>query len=212
MTTNDPAKVDVSDPKEPDTSLTSEKIWDLPTRLFHWSLATTVIIGWYLGQFREFSTINWHFYLGYITGSLLVFRLFWGFYGPPAALFKNIVPTRREIFSYAKRITSKKPSGVAGHNPLGGLSVVALLIVLSIQVIAGFFSEDDSLFASGPMAKHVSSNWVLFANDIHHKASRIILILIALHLAAIVFYQVWKKENLIWPMISGWKMVRIRKP
>ena len=197
-----------SAPTSLDEDLQLAKIWDLPTRLFHWLLAASVMLGWYLGEYRTFSNIDWHMYLGQVTGWLLAFRLYWGFYGPPNAQFKNIVPTRADLFSYFKRITSRTPSGIKGHNPVGGLSVVALLIVLSIQVMSGFFAEDDGLFASGPMSKYIDDSWVLFVNQIHYQSSRIILILIILHFAAIAFYHLWKRENLISPMISGWKWVR----
>jgi len=192
----------------PDALFYFEKTWDLPTRLFHWLLAASVIIGWYLGEFRTFTTIEWHMYLGQATGWLLAFRLYWGFYGPPPVLFKNIIPSRSEIAYYIKYITKRAPSGINGHNPIGGLSVVAFLAVLSVQVLSGFFTEDDGLFSSGPMAKFIDNRWVLFANNIHHQSSRIILILIALHILAIVFYRFWKHENLVIPMITGWKQVR----
>lgn len=191
-------------------SLRLEKIWDLPTRLFHWLLAASVIAGWYFGEFRTFSTIDWHFYLGQATGWLLVFRLFWGFYGPAPARFSTIIPSRGALFGYLRHLWRRTPSGIAGHNPVGGLSVAALLIVLSVQVICGFFSEDDGLFASGPFVKFASPNWVLFAGGIHHKSSLVLLMLVVLHVAAIAFYHLWKRENLILPMISGWKRVRSR--
>lgn len=197
-----------SAPTSLDEDFQLAKIWDLPTRLFHWLLAASVMLGWYLGEYRTFSNIDWHMYLGQVIGWLLAFRLYWGFYGPSNAQFKNIVPTRADLFSYFKLITSRTPSGIKGHNPVGGLSVVALLIVLSIQVMSGFFAEDDGLFASGPMSKYIDDSWVLFANKIHHQSSRIILMLIILHFAAIAFYHLWKRENLISPMISGWKWVR----
>lgn len=203
-----PQSRQTSGSENPDAVLHLAKIWDIPTRLFHWLLAATVMIGWYLGEFRTFTNIDWHMYLGQATGWLLVFRLYWGFYGPPSAQFKNIIPSRTEILCYIKHIKSRIPSGIQGHNPIGGLSVVALLSVLSVQVMTGFFAEDDGLFASGPLSKHIDDNWVLFANKIHYQSSRILLILIVLHLAAIVFYHVWKRENLIWPMVTGWKWVR----
>ncbi|MEM8795999.1 MAG: cytochrome b/b6 domain-containing protein [Pseudomonadota bacterium] len=192
---------------DPVDGLVYSKVWDLPTRLFHWALAAVVITGWYLGYYREFSTIDYHFYLGYATGGLLVFRLIWGIIGPPSARFSNIVPGPRRLVTYIASITKRRPSGVAGHNPLGGLSVVALLAVLTVQVLAGLFAEDDSLFASGPLESYVSLRWTAFANEVHYISSRILLVLVGLHLTAILFYQVWKRENLITPMLTGWKRV-----
>ncbi|MEM8839363.1 MAG: cytochrome b/b6 domain-containing protein [Pseudomonadota bacterium] len=192
---------------DPADELVYSKVWDLPTRLFHWALAATVIAGWYLGYYREFSTIDYHFYLGYATGGLLIFRLIWGVVGPPSARFINIVPGPRRLITYIASVAKRRPSGVAGHNPLGGLSVVALLAVLTVQVVAGLFAEDDSLFASGPLESYVSLRWTAFANEVHYISSRVLLVLVGLHLTAILFYQVWKRENLITPMLTGWKRV-----
>ena len=194
-----------------DAPLVMTKTWDLPLRLFHWGLASSVLIGWYFGEFRDFTTIEWHFYAGYVTACLLIFRLVWGFYGPPNAQFKNIIPSRKDVSNYAKNLFTRKPSGFDGHNPIGGLSVAALLIVLSLQIMTGFYAEDDGLFSSGPLSATASTDWVLIANQLHHNGSRIILGLIILHLAAILFYQIWKRENLIKPMITGKKMVRDKK-
>ncbi|MEO1067062.1 MAG: cytochrome b/b6 domain-containing protein [Pseudomonadota bacterium] len=193
------------------STLSRQKVWDIPTRLFHWALATTVLAGWYFGEFRTFTTIEWHFYLGYATIGLLVFRILWGFVGPVSARFSTIFASLKHLIPYMRKIARREPSGVAGHNPLGGLSVLALLAVLTVQTTTGLFAEDDAFFASGPLSSHARSDWVLWANQIHHQSSRILLILVGLHLCAILFYHVWKRENLIGPMVTGWKWVRPSK-
>ncbi len=184
-----------------------QKIWDLPTRLFHCVLAISVFAGWYYGEYRDFTTIEWHFYIGQFIGVLLVFRLFWGFFGPKPVRFKTFTPTRFQIMTYLKNAGKRQPTGAKGHNPIGGLSVIALLITLSMQIITGFYSEDDGLFASGPMVRFTEAEWVLTATSLHHYLSRLLLVLIVLHLAAIAFYYFWKKENLISAMITGIKKV-----
>lgn len=187
------------------------KVWDWPTRLFHWLLAGSVMVGWYLGEYRSFTTIDYHFYLGYFTAGLLLFRLIWGFFGPPPVRFRNFIPTGSALLAYARRVFTRTPSLVAGHNPLGGISVVAILVVLAFQVITGFYAEDDALFASGPLMETVSSRAVLMANNLHHNGARVILILFGIHIAAILFYALWKRENLVLPMITGRKKIRTKQ-
>jgi len=196
---------------EPDGSgapLEQRRVWDLPTRLFHWALVATVATGLYLGEFRDFSTINLHFYAGYATAGLLVFRILWGLIGSPPSRLKALFPTPRRLFAYVTTIGRRQPSGVAGHNPLGALSVVAMMAALIVQIVTGLFAEDDALFSEGPFSEYISESSVITMTSIHYLSSRVILFLIATHIAAVFFYWIWKRENLIKPMISGWKWVK----
>lgn len=198
----------VPEPKNSGTPLEQRRVWDLPTRLFHWALVASVATGLYLGEYREFSTINLHFYAGYVTAGLLVFRLFWGLVGTKPARLSALFPSPRRVASYMATIGKRRPSGVAGHNPLGALSVVAMIVALTVQIVTGLFAEDDGLFAEGPFSEYASNSTVLTMTYVHHLSSRVILFLIATHIAAILFYWIWKRENLIKPMISGWKWVK----
>lgn len=184
------------------------RVWDLPTRLFHWALVGTVCTGWYLGENRNFSTIQLHFYFGYAVGGLLVFRLIWGMIGPSNVRLSALFPSPRKLRAYLSGIKDRKPGGARGHNPMGALSVLAMLIVLILQVVTGLFSEDDSLFAEGPLAQYVSTEMMQQMTSLHHLTSKLVMLLVVLHLAAILFYFVWKRENLVKPMITGWKKVR----
>jgi len=190
------------------TEFELRRIWDLPTRLFHWALVVTVVVGWYLGEYRDFSTIDLHFYFGYTTGGLLVFRLLWGLVGPSHARLSALIPGPKHLFAYSRGLLRRQPSGVAGHNPIGALSVLMMLIALIVQVATGLIAEDDGLFAQGPLREYVSSSTSLTANAIHYWNSRLLLALVGLHVTAILFYLIWKHENLIKPMISGWKSVK----
>ena len=183
-------------------------VWDFPTRLFHWALAACVLSGWYYGYYRDFTTITWHMYIGYGTIGLLVFRLLWGFFGPRPARFKSFFPWPGATISYAKTFFKREPSGEAGHSPMGALSVFAFLILLTVQVTTGLFAEDDGLFSSGPFSSYAEANTVLLANAIHYYVSRILFVLIGLHVVVIAFYYLWKKENLLIAMITGRKIVR----
>jgi len=199
-----------SGPDDPDNSLEKRRVWDIPTRLFHWALVGTVLTGLYLGEYRSFSTINLHFYFGYATAALLTFRILWGFIGPQPSRLKSLFPSPKNLFTYLGKIGQRRPSGVSGHNPLGGLSVLAIILALVVQVVTGLFAEDDGLFAEGPFSEYISDSTVLTMNSIHYMTSRVILALIAVHIVAILFYLIWKRENLIKPMISGWKWVKRR--
>ena len=114
-----------------------EAVWDPVTRLWHWLLAASVITGWILGEFRTFSIMQWHIYLGYLTGGLLVFRYVWGWIGPAPIRHRTLVASLRGIPAYLRRLGLRRPSGVAGHNPLGALSVIALVLALTAQVVTG---------------------------------------------------------------------------
>ncbi len=189
-------------------SYEQRKIWDPLIRIWHWLLLITVTAGWLLGQYRDFDTIDYHMYLGYSTGVLLLIRILWGFAGPPPVRFSALAVTPADLIAYLRDLPSRSPSGMSGHNPVGALSAIAILVALATQVITGLFSEDDGLFSQGPLAYWVSDSMRGAIGHIHHVCARVILFLVGLHVAAILFYLVWKRENLIKPMITGWKTVR----
>ena len=187
-------------------------VWDVPTRLFHWALVGTVLTGLYLGEYRSFSTIQLHFYFGYATGALIAFRLLWGIIGPASVRLGALFPSPKALIAYLGSLFTRRPSGVAGHNPLGALSVLAMLAALITQVVTGLCSEDDGLFLEGPLVEYLDSAMVLQMTAIHHYSSRVVMALIVLHLAAILFYRVWKHENLVTAMVTGWKTVKRDPP
>ena len=188
-----------------------EAVWDPVTRLWHWGLAASVIAGWSLGEFRTFSVMQWHIYLGYLTGCLLLFRYVWGFIGPEPVRHRTLFASLRGLPAYVRQVGHRRPSGTPGHNPLGALSVIAMVLALTAQVLTGLFSEDDGLFFSGPLASEVSSDTVLLMTGYHNLFAKVVLVLVGLHVAAILFYLVWKRENLVLPMLNGWKWVRERR-
>ncbi len=188
-----------------------QKIWDPVTRLWHWILATLVISNWVIGEFMSFDNIRWHFYLGYTILGLLVFRIIWGFIGPQPVRWSSLLPIPKKIIKYLKDAPKRTPSGTPGHNPVGALSVLALLLILISQATSGLFIESDDFFESAPLVGYVSSSVVNSMTWWHHWLSDILLILVVLHLLAILFYRLWKKENLVKPMITGWKWVRVDK-
>lgn len=185
-----------------------EKIWDPVTRLWHWVLMLAVSIGWSFGKYMSFDNIQWHFYLGYLVLGLMLFRFLWGFIGPAAVRFPALLPTTAGLLDYLRQLGQRKPSGTPGHNPLGSISVILMLLSITAQAVTGLFIVSDDFFESGPLASYVSEATVNRMTWWHHLNADFILVLVTLHVGAILFYLLWKKENLVKPMISGWKWVK----
>jgi len=177
------------------------RVWDLPIRLFHW-LLVVCIAGSFVTINLGDEFIQWHAYFGYSILILLIFRIIWGFIGSTHARFASFLPTKTAIFEY---LSGSSPR-VLGHNPVGAISVFALLFVLSIQVFTGLFVDDEVSF-QGPLAKYVSGSLSSLLSEIHEGNQVVILTLIAIHVAAIIFYKKFKGEDLIKPMISGDKEI-----
>jgi cytochrome b len=177
------------------------RVWDLPIRLFHW-LLVVCIAGSFLTINLSDEFIQWHAYFGYSILTLLIFRLVWGFVGSTHARFASFIPNRQSILNY---LQGKSPR-VLGHNPLGAISVFALLLALLVQVATGLFVDDEVSF-QGPFAKYVPNAVVSCLSGIHEVNQLVICILIAIHIAAILYYRKFKGEDLIKPMISGDKEI-----
>ena len=176
------------------------RIWDLPTRLFHWLLAVSVI-GLIVTAKVGGDAMNWHFRLGYVVFALLLFRLVWGFVGGRWSRFASFFPTPTRLGRYLRG--RARPEDHAGHNPLGAFSVLAMLLVLAAQVGTGLFSDDDIAFA-GPLTGLVAGSTVRAASSYHKDVGQLLVIgLVALHLLAIAFYFFAKRKNLVRPMVTG---------
>lgn len=178
----------------------SEFVWDWPTRLAHVLFIVLVGLCWWSAEERQ---MDLHQTSGLILLGVIVFRIFWGFFGPETARFSRFVKGPRAVIAYARSLFSRDHKLAFGHNPLGALSVIALLLVLSAQVGLGLFSVDTDGLESGPLARHVSYETADEITDLHEDNFDILLILIGLHLAAVAFYAIVKHANLIGPMITG---------
>jgi cytochrome b len=175
------------------------RVWDLPTRLFHWLLVAAVVGLVVTGNVGG-NWINWHMRLGYLVFSLVLFRLVWGVLGGQWSRFTAFVPSPRRLLAYL-RGTGGGHS--VGHNPLGALSVLALLAVLSAQVASGLMTDDEIAF-TGPLVGLVSSDTVSLASWYHSEVGKLVMLaLIALHISAIVFHGVVKKQKLVRAMVTG---------
>lgn len=174
------------------------KVWDLPTRLFHWLLAALVVAAVVTGQVGG-NAIFVHGKLGLAIVGLLAFRLVWGVAGSTYARFAQFVPGPAALRAYLQG----RWQGL-GHNPLGALSVLALLGLLLFQVLSGLFANDDIAFR-GPLADLTSKDLSDTLSGLHKSAFPLLLALVAVHVGAIVFYVRVKKDNLVKPMLTGWK-------
>jgi cytochrome b len=178
-----------------------QKVWDAPTRLFHWLIVGLVAFSWWAAEEHIFDL---HKASGLTIVGLLVFRIYWGFAGPETARFGHFIRGPRAVFSYASSLFGPTHKLSFGHNPLGGLSVAAMILALVAQVTLGLFAADtDTGLDSGPLSRFVSYEFAETAGDLHEDAFNILIILIGIHIAAIVFYLVVKRTNLIGPMITG---------
>lgn len=178
------------------------KVWDPAIRLFHWVLVILIASLWISG---ELGKLNIHLQLGVWALVLLLFRWVWGIVGSSTARFGQFVRGPAAIIAYIRAARSGTVRSI-GHNPLGALSVLALLVVLSIQAVTGLFTSDD-IFTDGPLVHLASSRMVSTLSTIHRIGGSVIAALVALHVAAVVFYAVVKKDDLVRAMITGIKRV-----
>lgn len=178
------------------------RIWDQPTRLFHWSLVILVAVLWLSG---EFGKLDIHMKLGVWALALLVFRLMWGVVGSPTARFAQFVRGPAAIRDYLAAARGGAVRSV-GHNPLGALSVLALLGLLTAQATTGLFTTDD-IFTNGPLVGKVSGKTAALLSSLHRLGGKLLLALVGVHLAAVAFYTLVKKDDMIRAMITGTKRV-----
>lgn len=172
------------------------RVWDLPTRLVHWLLVAGIGMSWWTG---ETGRLEWHRWSGYGLLGLVLFRIYWGFFGSSTARFARFVRGPRTVLAYLRGAWPVAP----GHNPLGALSVVALLALLATQIVLGLFAVDVDGIESGPLSLYVSFEGGRAAAHWHGALFDVLLWLIALHIAAILYYGLVRKQNLAASMLHG---------
>jgi cytochrome b len=175
--------------------------WDLPTRTFHWTLATLVTFSFVTGKLGE-GWLEWHFRSGYAILALLAFRIAWGIVGSHDARFISFVRGPQAARDYVHSLVAGKRVAQPGHNPLGGWMVVAMIVLVATQVVTGLFSNDES-FNEGPLASKVSHAMVDRMSALHSWNEWVILGAVCLHVAAILFYQAWLRMDVLGPMLRG---------
>lgn len=173
------------------------KVWDLPTRIFHWLMTVLLVLLWLTAEFGE---MQWHQVIAYGLMVLVAFRLIWGLIGSETSRFSQFVLHPKHVIKYG--LTNPKPVSL-GHNPLGGYMVVVLLSLLMLQMGTGLFSTDE-IFSEGPLTYLVSSDTTNWLTWLHKTNFNVIFFMVILHVLAVLVH--WLKgDNLIAAMFSGYK-------
>lgn len=182
------------------------RIWDWPVRLTHWLFVACIVVSWWTA---ERNVMDWHRYSGYSLLGLLIFRIYWGFFGSSSARFSQFLRGPSGLMTYLRE--SRNAHREAGHNPLGGWSVAAMLTLMLAQVLIGLFVSDVDGLESGPLSHLVSFDTSRTLAEIHEVVFNLILAFIGVHIAAILFYLLVKKDNLVVAMLTGHRRnVRMR--
>lgn len=180
------------------------RVWDGPTRLFHWALVILIVVAWLTAE--EQMTV--HRGAGYAILGLLAFRVWWGLAGGSTARFSHFVRGPGAIRRYLSSVREGTEGEHAGHNPLGALSVLALLGLVCLQVVLGLFAIDEDGFEGGPLSDGIDFDLARQIAEWHELTFRLLQGLVVLHLAAIVYYAVRRREDLVRPMITGVRRFR----
>lgn len=170
-------------------------LWDLPTRFFHWAIVCCVPLAWWSAETQNYELHQW---IGCTVLVLVVSRVAWGFLGSPHSRFRDFLAGPAKALAYLRG----QGRGSAGHNPLGGWSVLALLFLLLAQAVSGLFNNDDVLF-SGPLYHAASTGLRGFMGEVHDIAFNALLVLVGLHIVAVLYHQLRLKEKLLQAMVFG---------
>jgi cytochrome b len=175
---------------------TRVRVWDVPTRIVHWSMVLLFAFSWWSAEEGE---LEWHRWSGYSLTALVLFRVYWGFFGGSTARFSQFLRGPRAVVRYLRG----DPVHVAGHNPAGAWSVVLMLALLATQIVLGLFAVDVDGLESGPMSSLVSFETGRAAAGWHETIFNVLLAIIAVHVLAALYYLVVRKQNLIGAMFTG---------
>lgn len=177
------------------------RLWDAPVRLFHWAFAALVVFSWSTGHLGG-SWMEWHLRSGYAILTLLIFRLAWGVAGSQTARFSRFLRGPAAAFTYLREAAGGRVAASAGHNPAGGWMVVAMLGVVALQAITGLFA-DDEVATQGPLSGLARESVVRWMNRIHGWNEWGVAVLVLLHVAAIAWYALRLRVDLVGPMVHG---------
>ncbi|MFK7975085.1 MAG: cytochrome b/b6 domain-containing protein [Halioglobus sp.] len=177
------------------TAPSKKTLWDIPTRVFHWSIVACVLLSWWSAEEQRYDL---HEYSGYTVIVLVLFRIIWGFVGSTHSRFSDFLVGPGKLDHYLR--TGEYQS--AGHNPIGGLSTIAFLLLLLMQGVSGLFNTDDIIF-SGPLHFMASTELRDTMGLVHDMLFTVLLGFIAVHIVAVLYHQLRKKEPLIQAMVRG---------
>lgn len=184
-------------------SVKTMKVWDAGIRLFHWALVILFCLSAYSAFQDKFGIYaDMHLNAGVATLMLVIWRIVWGVVGSDTARFSQFVKSPIAGFGHLKQMTAGLPYKAIGHNPLGGLSVVLMLVLLLAQAMMGLFASDGMIF-SGPLSAEVGGSLASDLTEWHALLGRILIGVVVFHVLVVLAYGALKRINLIWPMISG---------
>lgn len=181
------------------------KVWDAPTRLFHWLLAGLIAAAYATAATGR---IEWHFLIGYAILALVGFRILWGLVGSDTARFARFLRSPIAAFAHLKDVFARRSHPEAGHNAAGGWMVLALLALVLFQGATGLFAT-DGIFSDGPLARYAGTALSEAITAIHEANFNLLLAAVALHVLAVIGYGLWLRDNLLRPMVTGWKKLPV---
>jgi cytochrome b len=178
------------------TDIKPIRVWDLPTRLFHWSLVASFATAFLTAESEKLRDV--HVIAGYTLAGLIVFRLLWGFVGGAHSRFADFLPTPRKVTGYLKSLINGEPQHYVGHNPAGALAIFALLGLGFTSAASGWAVYEDM---GGQ-----------FMEGLHEVASNGMMVVVAIHIAGVIVSSWLHRENLVKAMVTGWKKIRNENP
>ncbi|MGB2130071.1 MAG: cytochrome b/b6 domain-containing protein [Marinobacterium sp.] len=186
-------------------SAVSTPVWDLFVRVFHWSLAASILFAWWSGE-QGGNWMTWHMYAGYSVLGLVLFRLLWGFAGSHYARFTEFVRSPAHTLRYGMKVAQRQEPHYTGHNPLGSWMVLMLLLLSAAQAGTGLFANDE-IFTEGPLVHLVSSDLSVEITRWHKLIFDGLMIAVGLHLLGVIWHQIFRGEKLVQAMLHGHKPV-----
>lgn len=178
-------------------------VWDLPVRLTHLAFVVGVLGCFATARFH-WLPMDWHFYFGYLALGAVLLRLIWGVLGSETARFTHFVRGPGAIFQHVKGLIGSGYQAHAGHNPLGGLAVIAMLLLILMQSVTGLFSSDEIQWY-GPLSERIDTETMQWFSSWHRIIESWLLVVIAVHVLAVALYGLLKRDNLLTPMLTGYK-------
>jgi cytochrome b len=183
------------------------RVWDAPVRLFHW-LVVGLIVFQYVSVKIGGNWMTYHTWAGYTLLALVLFRLAWGFVGSQHARFTDFLYGPRAMLDYLRTLPRRQAAKFAGHNPIGGVSVVLMLLLLLLQAATGLFANDDNMI-EGPLSQWIRKETSDTLTTIHRYNYYVLLAVVAAHITAVLFYLFYKSENLVKAMFTGEKLMPV---
>ena len=183
------------------------KVWDLPIRLFHWLLVMLFALSAYSAfqdKFGLYATM--HLYAGAGVLTLVLWRILWGIWGSDTARFSHFIKGPAAIRAYLRKVSAPGAYDTIGHNPLGAVSVLLMVLLLLVQAGLGLFATDAMMFA-GPLARTITQDFAEDLTDLHEGTGYALMALIALHILVIIVYRFVRRTDLVTPMITGRRML-----